>query len=71
MKDMKQQKAKLESSAKGKDDRIAQLKVCTHVHYSGDFVLMYTQNLLRYTYIHVIITTYTVYNMVLFEVHFT
>ena len=50
MEKMKQQKAKLESSAKGQDDRITQLKVCTHVHYSWDFVLVYTQHLLRYTY---------------------
>ena len=48
MEKMKQQKAKLESSAKEKDDRITQLKVGTHVHYSWDFVLVYTQHLLRY-----------------------
>ena len=34
MKEVKQQKAILESSAKGQDDRITQLKVCTHVLYS-------------------------------------
>ena len=33
MKEMKQQKAKLENSAKEQDDRITQLKVCTHMHY--------------------------------------
>lgn len=30
---MKQQKTEVETSAKAKDDRIKQLKVCTHMPY--------------------------------------
>ena len=72
MKELKQQKAKLESSAKGQDDRIIQLKVCTHVHVVllefvlRDFVHIYTLQLrvirmmVKYMqYIHILY--YTVY----------